>query len=168
VARQPFSVDQEAGYAFGYNSPYGLNGVGNPKTAACGFQQGRTHTVVHVGISGFQAGIIGIRSHHGEKHSRAIQMKNIQVIDGAVNCSYDIFSVTEEEFSILFPEVGQDIEFIEDVIDRVGKENLGKIMRNVWERPVRKPDVVGIHGTVFYELFKKKQFYPTKRGSDIT
>ena len=92
-------------------------------------------------------------------------MKNIQVIDGAVNCSYDIFSVTEEEFSILFPEVGQDIEFIEDVIDRVGKENLGKIMRNVWERLVRKPDVVGIHGTVFYELLKKK--HPTKRGSDM-
>jgi hypothetical protein len=141
--------------------------AGNPTTAAYGFQQGRPDTVVHIGISRFQAGIYNNKKHHGEKHSRAIQMKNIQVIDGAVNCSYDIFSVTEEAFSILFPEVGQDMEIIEDVIDRVGKENLGKTMRNVWERPVRKPDVVGIHGTIFYEFAKKKQFYPTKRGSDI-
>ena len=38
-------------------------------------------------------------------------MKNIQVIDGANNCSYDIFAVTDDEFKILFPDPGQDIEF---------------------------------------------------------
>ncbi len=32
--------------------------------------------------------------------------KNIQVIDGAVNCTYPIYSVTEEEFRVLFPENG--------------------------------------------------------------
>jgi len=26
-------------------------------------------------------------------------MKNIQVIDGAVNCAYDIFAATDEEFA---------------------------------------------------------------------
>ncbi len=95
-------------------------------------------------------------------------MKNIQVIDGAMNCSYELFSVTEDEFSVLFPEVGQDIEFIEDAIERVGDGNLGEMMRNVWKRPVKKPDVVGIHGTLFYELSWKKKFYPTKKGSDIS
>ena len=94
-------------------------------------------------------------------------MKNIQVIDGAMNCSYDIFSVTEEEFNILFPEAGQDIEFIEDVIERVGDERLGRVMRNVWARPVKKPDVIGIHGTLFYELSWKKKYYPTKKSSEI-
>ena len=95
-------------------------------------------------------------------------MKNIQVIDGAMNCSYDIFSVAEEEFNILFPEAGQDIEFIEDVIERVGDdERLGRVMRNVWARPVKKPDVIGIHGTLFYELSWKKEFYPTKKSSEI-
>jgi hypothetical protein len=43
-------------------------------------------------------------------------MKNIQVIDGAMNAAYAIFAVTDEEFSALFPGEGQDVEFIEDVI----------------------------------------------------
>jgi hypothetical protein len=94
-------------------------------------------------------------------------MKNIQVIDGAMNCSYDLFSVTEDEFAVLFPEIGQDIEFIEDVIGRVGDESLGRMMRNVWDRPVKKSDVVGIHGTLFYELLWKKKYYPTKRSTEL-
>ncbi|PJG52641.1 hypothetical protein CVM73_24840 [Bradyrhizobium forestalis] len=94
-------------------------------------------------------------------------MKNIQVIDGAMNCSYDIFSVTEEEFSVLFPEAGQDVEFIEDAIARVGDEELGAMMRNVWNRRVKKPDMVGLHGTLFYELSWKKKYYQTKKSSDI-
>ena len=28
-------------------------------------------------------------------------MKNIQVIDGAVNCVYDVFAATDEEFSCI-------------------------------------------------------------------
>jgi hypothetical protein len=60
-------------------------------------------------------------------------MKNIQVINGANNCSYDIFAVTDDEFKILFPDPGpgQDIEFIEDAIARVGENKLGAIMRPV-------------------------------------
>lgn len=30
-------------------------------------------------------------------------MKNIQVIDGAQNCMYDIFAATDEELSLIFP-----------------------------------------------------------------
>jgi hypothetical protein len=37
-------------------------------------------------------------------------MKNIQVIDGAKNSAYDIFSCTEEEFKLLFPDIGQGEE----------------------------------------------------------
>ena len=94
-------------------------------------------------------------------------MKNIQVIDGARNCSYDIFSVAEDEFLTLFPEAGQDIEFIEDAIERLGDEPLGLMMREVWKRPVKKPEVVGIHGTLFYELLSKKPYYPTKKSSEL-
>ncbi|MEG7978457.1 MAG: hypothetical protein NY202_00600 [Mollicutes bacterium UO1] len=39
--------------------------------------------------------------------------KNIQVIDGADNCHYPIYSIEEEYFNLIFPN-GQDIEFIED------------------------------------------------------
>lgn len=41
-------------------------------------------------------------------------MKNVQVIDGALNCVYDIFAATEEEFALIFPS-GQDIAFIDEV-----------------------------------------------------
>jgi hypothetical protein len=94
-------------------------------------------------------------------------VKNIQVIDGALNCSYSIFSVTDEEFCILFPGPDQDIEFIEDVVRRVGDLELGKMMEAVWGRPVKKADVCGIHGTLFYELPYKKEYYPDKKSANL-
>ena len=36
-------------------------------------------------------------------------MKNIQIIDGADNCTFSIFQATDEEFSLIFPEPLQDI-----------------------------------------------------------
>lgn len=83
-------------------------------------------------------------------------MKNVQVIDGAVNTLYSIYAFTDEEFSVLFPEPGQDIEFIEDALERFGKDALGKALGPVWRRMVKKPEVNGIHGTLFYELLKKQ------------
>jgi hypothetical protein len=96
-------------------------------------------------------------------------VKNIQVIDDARNCTYDIFAVTDAEFDVLFPNPGQDIEFIEDVVERLGDECVGKLMMPVWKRLVNKPDVVGIHATLFYGLIdEKKRFYPTKKSSEMT
>jgi hypothetical protein len=40
-------------------------------------------------------------------------------------------------------------------------------MRNVWKRRVKKIDIIGIHGTVFYELSWKKKYYPNKTDDDI-
>ena len=45
-------------------------------------------------------------------------MKNIQIIDGALNCTFSIFQATDEEFAILFPELGQEIQFSEDLACR--------------------------------------------------
>jgi hypothetical protein len=97
----------------------------------------------------------------------AKQMKNVQIIDGADNCSYSIYSFTDDEFSSVFTEPGQDVEFIEDVIARLGDDQAGKLLRPVWDRPVRKTEVVGIHGTLFYELTHKKRYYPTKKEEEI-
>jgi len=53
-------------------------------------------------------------------------MKNIQIIDGAVNCTYDIFAATEEEFNQIF--LGDtNIEFNTDVYKRLGKEKSARI-----------------------------------------
>ncbi len=38
--------------------------------------------------------------------------KNVQVIDGAQNSTYGIFAACKDDFEKIFPESGQDIEFI--------------------------------------------------------
>ncbi len=92
-------------------------------------------------------------------------MKNIQVIDAANNCAYDIFQATEAEFKLIFPEEGQDIQFNQDVEDQqVIREALNKI----WTRIINKKNVNGIHGTLFYQLPEKKEYYPNKKESDLT
>lgn len=94
-------------------------------------------------------------------------MKNVQVIDGATNCTYSVFAVSEETFKAIFPEDGQDIEFVEDLIRREGENRAGELLTPVWKNRLEKKDIVGIHGTLFYELEMKKAFYPTKREADL-
>jgi hypothetical protein len=88
-------------------------------------------------------------------------MKNIQIIDGAVNCVYDIFAASEEEFSVLFPD-GQDIAFIDEIASRVDSEKLEEIFSKIWTRRLRKKEIQGIQGTLFYEMENKKVYYPTR------
>ena len=92
-------------------------------------------------------------------------MKNIQVIDGALNATYDVFQATDEEFDIIF-QSGTDVEFIDDVIHRVGEEVASRTLEAIWRRRANKKTIQGIHGTLFYELDFKKKYYPNKRESD--
>jgi hypothetical protein len=92
-------------------------------------------------------------------------MKNIQVIDGADNCVYDIFSATDEEFALLFPP-GEDIAFIDEVMARGPQRELDAAFARLWQRPVRKCEANGIHGVIFFELEHKKQYYPTRRDAE--
>ena len=88
-------------------------------------------------------------------------MKNIQVIDGARNCVYDIFAATEEEFALIFP-ADQDVAFIEEVMARGPEAQSDQAFGRIWERRIPKRDAMGIHGLLFYELDEKKQYYPTR------
>jgi hypothetical protein len=92
-------------------------------------------------------------------------MKNIQVIDGASNCAYDVFAATEEEFLVIFTEQGQDIQFVEDIKE---DENVREVLIQIWKRRLEKININGIHGTLFCELLHEKQFYPNKKDSDLT
>lgn len=92
-------------------------------------------------------------------------MKNIQVIDGAINCAYDVYATTEEEYLKIFPKQGQDIQFIEDIRD---DKDVKQILARMWKNRLNKTEIIGIHGTLFYELTEKKQFYPNKQELDIT
>ena len=88
-------------------------------------------------------------------------MKNIEVIDEGSNCVYDIFSATEEEFALIFPN-GQDIEFSDDFFERVGESVSNKVLGALWSRPQDRKTVTGIHGILFYGFKDRKQFFPTK------
>lgn len=92
-------------------------------------------------------------------------MKNIQVIDCALNCAYDIYAVTEEEFLKIFPAPEQDIQFNEDIEN---DEEIKQILARMWKRRVNKPETQGIHGTLFYQFPEKKRFSPNKREHDLT
>lgn len=92
-------------------------------------------------------------------------MKNIQVIDGAVNCVYDIFQATEEEFRAIFPE-GQDVAFIDEVYANGDEETLDKAFTSIWTRRIPKAKANGIHGLLFYELESKKPYYPMRRDEE--
>lgn len=92
-------------------------------------------------------------------------MKNIQVIDSADNSVYDIFSATDEEFGLIFPE-GQDVAFIEEVMARGPERELDEAFTRIWKRRIPKRDAMGIHGILFYGLDHKKQYYPTRRDEE--
>jgi len=94
-------------------------------------------------------------------------MKNIQVIDGAENCTYDIFSLDENDFIEIFPG-NQDVEFAEDFQERVGSEKATEILSRLWRNRVDRKKVIGIHGTIFFQLQFKKQYYPTKKEREMT
>ena len=88
-------------------------------------------------------------------------MKNIQVIDGADNCVYDIFAATAEEFALIFP-TGQDVAFIEEVLARGPEMQIGEALTRIWDRRIPKSEAMGINGLLFYELNHKMQYYPTR------
>ena len=92
-------------------------------------------------------------------------MKNIQIIDGAINCVYDIFAATDEEFATIFPE-GTDIAFIDEVYTRENSEKLDGIFSELWRRPVPKDQAMGSHGILFYELNEKMPFYPSRKDKE--
>ena len=90
-------------------------------------------------------------------------MKNIQIIDRAENATFSLFQATDEEFDAIFPGDGQDMELIEDFIERVGEEQALCILSPVWERPILKRDAQGIHGTLYYEYADRRRHLPASK-----
>jgi hypothetical protein len=94
-------------------------------------------------------------------------MKNIQVIDGAENCSFSICLVEDEDFVQIFPKAGQDIEFVEDLTARVGELAAGELVQRGTTRRIPKQEACGIHGTLFFGLSERRKFFPNRRESDV-
>jgi hypothetical protein len=96
-----------------------------------------------------------------------LPMKNIQIIDRAENGSFSIYTTPDHIFQQLFPQSGQDVEFLEDVIDRIGKKKTGELIKYTWNSRQEKSEVQGIHGTLFMDMNNRKVFYPNKKESDL-
>lgn len=93
-------------------------------------------------------------------------MKNIQIIDGALNATFSVFQATHEEFDAIFPG-GQDMEYIEDFLGRVDERQAEAILGSIWERPILKRDAQGVHGTLYYQWQDRRDYLPnTKREVD--
>jgi hypothetical protein len=90
-------------------------------------------------------------------------VKNIQIIDGADNATFNIFQATDDEFAAIFPGPGQDIEVVEEFVARVGEETAKKTLSGLWDRPIYKHDVQGIHGTLYYDHKEKAGYLPKSR-----
>ena len=90
-------------------------------------------------------------------------MKNIQVIDGAENCAYDIFAASDETFALIFTN-DTDIAFAEDLPEDNPVVAAG--FEEMWRNRVPKAKANGIHGTLFYQLEHKRQYYPTLRDEE--
>ena len=93
-------------------------------------------------------------------------MKNILVTDAAQNCSFSVCAVQEEDFAILFRAPGQDVEFVEDLIARIGGAEAGRVVLRSTTRRIHKRDAVGIHGTLFFGFPERRKHFPNKREDD--
>jgi len=94
-------------------------------------------------------------------------MKNVQIIDGAENSAFPIYAIPEREFHQLFPGENQDVEFIEDSVERLGEAAVGSIMNLAKQGALNKAEVNGIHGTLFIGLPERRAFYPNRQEADV-
>lgn len=97
---------------------------------------------------------------------KVCSMKNILIIDGARNATFSVFQATDDEYSVIFPN-DQDMELIEDLIQRIGDHEAGRFLASLWERPILKRDAMGIHGTLFFDNEFTRRIIPlSKREID--
>jgi hypothetical protein len=96
------------------------------------------------------------------------KLRNIQIVDGADNATFSVFQATDDEFNQIFPTIGQDMEISEDFVQRAGEAHANQIFNAIWERPILKCDVNGIHGTLYFDYQSRRRSIPTsKREVDL-
>ena len=92
-------------------------------------------------------------------------MKNIQVIDGALNCVYDVFAASDDDHALLFPN-GTDIAFVEDFESPRDVERIAAALERLWANRIPKGEAMGIHGVLFCQLPQKRVYYPTLKDEE--
>jgi hypothetical protein len=70
-------------------------------------------------------------------------MKNIEIVDGALNSRFEIYAVDDEVFGTLFPE-GKDEIYLEDLSEELQDDAV--FWNRVYACEVDRRSVQGIHG----------------------
>jgi hypothetical protein len=94
-------------------------------------------------------------------------MKNIQIIDGAVNSTFQIYQVTDEDFQLIFPK-SSDIAFQNDLEQTQQSKTIDQIWEFIFKNKVDKKYVAGIHGTLHLSGSNcLKVYYPTHKEEEV-
>ncbi|MCX5511909.1 hypothetical protein C3941_07535 [Kaistia algarum] len=83
------------------------------------------------------------------------------VIDDGLDCRFPVYQVTDNDFSAIFSEKFE-IEFIEDILKRDDISALDEIFERMWTQEIPKAKAQGIHGTLFYDEYDRKKYFPEK------
>lgn len=70
-------------------------------------------------------------------------VKNVEIVDGALNSRFEIYAVDEDIFQRLFPD-GTDEVYLEDLDE--GLQNDASFRDRFYVREVDRQTVQGIHG----------------------
>lgn len=90
--------------------------------------------------------------------------KNLMIIDGAANCSFDIYKISEEEYRFIFATDGQELQFIDALVESRGREKIREALKDVYNACyMNKGLVEGVHGTLFYERSERRELFPNLR-----
>ena len=94
-------------------------------------------------------------------------MKNIQLIERALNAVYDIYAAPDELFDLVFPP-GTDVAFTEEIKERPNASKVFEALQTIYRNRVPKANAIGVHGILFHGLRHKRQYYPTLRDEEAT
>jgi hypothetical protein len=96
-------------------------------------------------------------------------LKNIQVVDGAINSTFEIYAVTDDVFDLMFP-AGQNVSFVAEVEQRRKASNIDEteFWQAVYQNKLPKTEVCGIHGTLHLTGSNvEKEYFPTRREEEV-
>ncbi len=96
-------------------------------------------------------------------------MKNFLVVDGAINSTFDVFSVSNSMFALVFPN-GSDVAFLDEVVRRVKARGLDqrKFFDRLYSQPVKKMAIQGLHGTLHSTgSYCDKRYFPSRKEDDV-
>lgn len=94
-------------------------------------------------------------------------MKNIQIIDGALNSTFEIYQLPDEIFEIMFPN-GTDVAFLDDVQKAFVRSQIPNPWDIVYGNQVNKVEVIGIHGTLHLTASPiNRDYFPTGKEAEV-